>query len=638
MSVVIFPDGSRKIYTEKFLTKNIFKNINIKNEFLIALKVDNKLIDLNDSINRYKKVFLITNKKYKIFLKLIRSTCANLLSHSIKKIWPNSKMAGFKITTNGFYCDFDVPENFNNKHLILIYNKMIELCKRKYVITKRSFSVDRLIKFFFSRKEIYQVEILKEIKKKNEFINIYFHNNYLIFIPGVQLYNINLCINFSLTKFSGVYWKNDKKNKVLQRIYCISLDSKKTLLNCLKKNVENIEVDHRKIGSKLNLYHIQKESPGMIFWHKNGLIIFKLLKKFIRKHLEKYDYEEVSTPLIMKKIIWEKSGHLGNYADNIFKTFSENKEYCIKPMNCPGHIQIFKKNIKSYKDLPIRLSEFGICHRNEYSGSLHGLMRIRSFTQDDAHIFCSKYQIENEVNNCIDMIFDIYKIFNFNNVKVQFSTRPKKSIGSDSTWEFSENLLSKILNNKNIKFTIKTGEGAFYGPKIEFILKDSLNRFWQCGTIQLDFYIAKRLKVFYINKHNIKKNPIIIHRAILGSIERFIGILIEEYNGYFPLWLAPIQIVILSITEKNINYVNNLFVKLKSNNFRIIYDIKNIPLNAKIRKYSYMKIPYILICGDREEKNSNFTVRYMSGKIVNNVFLKDFVKQTIKKIYSYSFF
>ncbi|WP_343154864.1 threonine--tRNA ligase [Buchnera aphidicola (Pseudoregma panicola)] len=632
MSLILCVNNSNKLKKKKNI-KNLLRNIKFrKNEFCIAYKIKNKLYDITNFAITNKKVSLITNMNKKEFLNIIQNSCIQLLCHAVKKLWPETKSATSGFIRGEFYCDFEMKKNLTKHSLSLVFNKMKELCKSYYSIRCKKISVDRLIKIFSSYQENYQVFILKNnFKNKKKLINIYFHNNYLVFIPGIQINNIKFFKNFFLTRFSGVYWNSKKNNKVLQRIYGVVFSNKKELLNNINKNIDLNKYDHRKLGAKLNLYHIDKRSPGMIFWHENGFIIFELLKKFLRKYLSKYGYKEVITPIIMNKGTWKRSGHFKSYKEHIFNTISENKDYCIKPMNCPGHIKIFNETIRSYRDLPIRLSEFGICHRNEYSGSLHGLMRTRSFTQDDAHIFCRKSQFETEINKCINMIFDVYKIFNFRNIKIYFSTRPKNSIGDDSTWDLSQKILYKILKNNNINFKFKYGDGAFYGPKIEFVLEDRLYRNWQCGTIQLDFYIAKRLKVFYINKYNIKKNPIIIHRAILGSIERFIGILLEECYGNLPLWISPIQIVIISVSEKHKCYVKNVFNKLVKNNFRVIYDINNVTISSKIRKYSTIKIPYILICGDIEINSSSLTVRDFSGKITNKVFIKDFIKEISKK-------
>ncbi|WP_343189170.1 threonine--tRNA ligase [Buchnera aphidicola (Chaitoregma tattakana)] len=639
MSSVIFKGSKNNKIKKNIFVKDILKEINLeKNEFCIAYRIKNKLFDFHDTFRNGTKIFIITNKNYKDFFKIIQVSCMQLLHYAVKTLWPNSKSANSVLLKEGFYCDFEMEKSLNKNRLSLVFNKMKELCNRKYIIIKKKFTVNRLIKILYSYNEYYQIKILhNSFLKKNALVNVYFHNNYFVFIPGIQVYNIKFYKNFLLTKFSGVYWDKKNNNKILQRIYGVAFSTKKELEDYVDKNIYLSKIDHRKLGATLDLYHIDEQSPGMIFWHNNGFTIFELLKNFLRKTLENHNYKEVITPIIMNKSVWKNSGHFKSYKKHIFNTFSENKNYCIKPMNCPGHIKIFNENIRSYKDLPFKLSEFGICHRNEYSGSLHGLMRARSFTQDDAHIFCSKKQIELEISNCIDVTFSIYRIFNFKIIKIYFSTRPENSIGDDNTWDFAEKILKKILKNKNIAFSFKHGSGAFYGPKIEFVLQDRLGRNWQCGTIQLDFYIAKRLKVFYINKSNIKRNPIIIHRAILGSLERFIGILLEEYNGNFPLWLTPVQIVIMSISNKNKNYVLNIFNMLKKYNFRVIYDINNITINAKIRKYSSIKIPYFLICGDKEEKKMDLTVRNIKGNVTKNVFLKDFIKMMLKKIHSYSF-
>ncbi|QJC36403.1 threonine--tRNA ligase [Enterobacteriaceae endosymbiont of Donacia simplex] len=403
----------------------------------------------------------------------------------------------------------------------------------------------------------------------------------------------------------------------------------------LSNKIKLLKIDHRIIGKKLNLYHFQNESPGMVFWHNNGYVIFKELEKLLRLKLNKYNYLEVKTPLITDFSIWEKTGHWKIYKEAIFTTFSENRNYCIKPMNCPGHIQIFQQKLKSYRDLPLRIAEFGICHRNEPSGSLHGLMRLRNFTQDDAHIFCTKKQVTKEIENCINMMYDIYHIFGFKKFLVKLSTRPTNKIGNNIIWDKAEQDLSYILKKLNIKFEYQKGEGAFYGPKIEFSFFDCLNREWQCGTIQLDFVLPKCLNLFYINTKNKHSIPVIIHRAILGSLERFIGILIEEFSGYLPIWLAPVQIIILNISEKHNKYVIKIFEILKKNNFRVKYNIKNQKISFKIRKYTIQHIPYILICGDQEIKNNNISVRDCFGKSLGFMKIHDIINKIKKEINDY---
>lgn len=407
--------------------------------------------------------------------------------------------------------------------------------------------------------------------------------------------------------------------------------------NFKKIDVSNklLEIDHRSIGKKLNLYHFQNESPGMVFWHNNGYIIFKELEKLLRIKLNQYNYLEVKTPIITDFTIWEKTGHWEIYKEFIFTTLSENRNYCIKPMNCPAHIQIFQQKLKSYRDLPLRIAEFGICHRNEPSGALHGLMRLRNFTQDDAHIFCTKKQVVKEIEYCIDMMYNIYHIFGFKKFLVKLSTRPSNKIGDNKIWDQAENNLSSILKKLNINFEYQVGEGAFYGPKIEFSFFDCLNREWQCGTIQLDFTLPKCLNLFYINKKNKRSTPIIIHRAILGSLERFIGIILEEFSGYLPIWLAPVQIIVLSISNKHIKYVLKLFKIIKDNNIRVKYDINNEKISFKIRKYAIKHIPYILICGDKEIENNVISVRDCFGKNLGFMKIHDIINKIIKEINNY---
>ncbi|QJC34811.1 threonine--tRNA ligase [Enterobacteriaceae endosymbiont of Donacia piscatrix] len=405
--------------------------------------------------------------------------------------------------------------------------------------------------------------------------------------------------------------------------------------NFLSNKIKLLKKDHRIIGKKLDLYHFQDEAPGMVFWHNNGYIIFKELEKLLRFKLNQYNYLEVKTPIITDISIWKKTGHWEIYKKAIFTTYSENRNYCIKPMNCPAHIQIFKQKLKSYKDLPLRIAEFGICHRNEPSGSLHGLMRLRNFTQDDAHIFCTKNQIIEEIKNCIYMMYDIYHIFGFKKFFVKLSTRPLYKMGNNNLWKQTENNLSFILKKMNINFKLQKGEGAFYGPKIEFSFFDYLNREWQCGTIQLDYILPKCLKLFYINKDNKRSIPVIIHRAILGSLERFIGIILEEFSGYLPIWLAPIQIIILSISEKHTEYVLKIFKIIKKNNIRIKFDIKNKQISFKIRKYTMQHIPYILICGDQEIKNNFISVRDCFGKDLGFMKIHDIINKINKEINNY---
>ncbi|CAD83418.1 threonyl-tRNA synthetase [Candidatus Blochmanniella floridana] len=405
----------------------------------------------------------------------------------------------------------------------------------------------------------------------------------------------------------------------------------------MKKNQKIKKYDHRNLSHQLDLYHLQEDAPGMVFWHVNGWTIFQELKNFIRKKLQQYQYQEVKSPTMIDRVLWKKTGHWDNYYEHIFTTDSENRKYCIKPMNCPGHIQIFNHGLKTYKDLPIRMAEFGSCHRNELSGSLHGLMRIREFTQDDAHIFCALTQIPNELYHCIKMMYDIYHVFNFKKIIVKLSTRPKKRIGEDSVWDVAEQYLSDVLKQNNIEFTYQPNDGAFYGPKIEFILLDSLKRSWQCGTIQLDFTLPKLLESKYIDNNNSYQTPVIIHRAVLGSIERFIGVITEEYLGFFPTWLAPIQIIIMNVTDGQISYVIELAKKLSNKNFRVKIDLRNETISFKIRSHIIHRIPYMLICGNAEMNQKTVSIRTFRGKNFKNYKIDIFIEKLQHEIYNYSF-
>ncbi|HXK00526.1 MAG TPA: threonine--tRNA ligase, partial [Buchnera sp. (in: enterobacteria)] len=511
-----------------------------------------------------------------------------------------------------------------------------DLVKNNFNIMKKLVTWKYARDLFLSRNETYKVYILDNVLQNEKMIEIYYYKDYVDICTGIQVTNIKFCRFFKLQTISGAYWQGNRKNKMLQRIYGTAWSNK----NQLKKHIINIEIakerDHRIIAKKLDLYHMQDEAPGMIFWHHNGWIIFKELENFVRNNLKKYHYQEVKTPFMMDKTIWEKSGHLKNYQESIFMTSSENRHYCIKPMNCPGHIQIFNQKLRSYRDLPMRIAEFGSCHRNEPSGALHGLMRIRGFTQDDAHIFCTEDQIKQEINNCIKMIYDLYNSFCFKNISVKLSTRPEKRIGKDEIWDHAEQSLVEVLQENNLLFEYQVGEGAFYGPKIEFSLHDSLARVWQCGTIQLDFYLPTSLNALYINKNNEYQVPVMIHRAILGSIERFIGILIEEYKGCFPVWLSPIQVVIMAINDNQIDYVNQLNKELSQKGIRCLSDFRNDRINFKIREHILNKIPYILICGNQEVQNNTVSIRTRLGKKINNCNIDSFVEKLKQDICNHS--
>ncbi|VFP81379.1 threonine--tRNA ligase [Buchnera aphidicola] len=636
MQVVTTCDGIKKIYKSPVTLKKIFKDVYPKHlSHFIAGFIDNKLVDLNTLVYHDSSIIMI-DENNKMFLQMVKRSCMQLLNRILKSMWPNVKIAGGCITESGFYCDIDMLYILTKQDLNSISINMLEKASNSYEIyTKTIFKKD-FLKLLKKKNEIYQISIINKQSVNENSINICYHEDYCEFSKQPQVFNIKFCKYFLLKDISGAYWNNKKENKMLQRIHVIVQVSKRRLIEFVSKEKELEKRDHRKIAKFLNLYHIQKESPGMIFWHENGYIIFKQLESFIRDKLIKNNYIEVKSPVILDKKLWKKSGHWKYYNSSIFVTKSENREYCIKPMNCPAHVQIFKYGLKSYKDLPIRMSEFGSCHRKESSGSLHGLMRVRGFTQDDAHIFCTKKQIKLELNNCINLLFDLYNTFGFKKITIKFSTRPEKRIGSDDIWDQAENDLESVLKDHGLSFQYQLGEGAFYGPKIEIALEDSLQRIWQCGTIQLDFYLSKKLNAFYINRDNFKKYPIIIHRAFLGSIERFIGILIEEYNGSLPIWLCPIQVVIINISTIHISYVEKIMKLFLSYKIRAISDITSNSISFKIRNYINKKIPYIIICGDREVKNNDITIRNRFSNKLYQQNINIFIENIINNIKNYS--
>ncbi|VFP80162.1 threonine--tRNA ligase [Candidatus Erwinia haradaeae] len=592
----------------------------------IAGRVNNKMIDMSDYVSSDASITIITAKDQD-GLKIIRHSCSHLLGHALKQLWPSAQMAIGPVTENGFYYDVDVDHQLTEADMRRLEERMHQLAETNYDVIKKNVCWQEAYNIFSKRGERYKISILDENVSREVHLNLYYHQEYVDMCHGPHIPNTRFCHHFSLQKISGAYWRSNSNNKMLQRIYGTAWSSRTQLMTYLISLKDAEKRDHRKIGKQLNLYHIQEESPGMVFWHHDGWIIFRELEKFVRSRLKKYDYQEVKGPVVMDRDLWEKTGHWDNYRDSMFTTSSENREYCIKPMNCPGHVQIFKQGLKSYRDLPLRMAEFGSCHRNEPSGSLHGLMRVRGFTQDDAHIFCMEEQVRSEVSDCIEMLYDMYSIFGFKKISVKLSTRPEKLIGSCSLWDRSEFDLVSVLKEKKIAFEYQPGEGAFYGPKIEFTLHDCLDRSWQCGTIQLDFALPTRLNASYVGKNNERRAPVMIHRAILGSIERFIGILTEEYSGFFPIWLAPLQVVIMSITRDQSKYVTELTCRLKDIDIRVKSDLRNEKISLKIREHTLRRVPYLLICGDKEAAEGTISVRTRRGKNLGCVDFHSWVLQ-----------
>tara|TARA_Y100000022_G_C13252889_1_gene378097 strand:+ start:62 stop:1711 length:1650 start_codon:yes stop_codon:yes gene_type:complete len=526
---------------------------------------------------------------------------------------------------NGFYYDIHNAESISEKDLKSIESLMKKLSKKNYKIERDVVTREKAIDVFKKRKEDFKLRLIDDIPD-DEIIALYHHEEYIDMCRGPHLTSTKHLNFFKLMKVSGSYWRGDSDNEQLQRIYGTAWDTKENLKTYLNKLEEAEKRDHRKLGQKLDLFHFQEESPGMVFWHNNGWTLFNIVKDFITEYLRNNDYKIINTPQILDKSLWKKSGHLDKFSDLIFDVSSENKEYAIKPMSCPGHIQIYNQGLKSYRDLPIKYAEFGVVHRNEPSGTLHGLMRIRAFTQDDAHIFCTPEQIEDEIKKLISTIYDIYKIFGFTDIKVELSTRPEKRVGSEEIWDKSENALKSALDSCDVDWVLNAGDGAFYGPKIDFSLKDSLERVWQLGTIQLDFSMPTRLDAFYIDSNGNKLAPVMVHRAILGSLERFVGILIEEYAGDLPLWLSPIHAVVLNISNNQENYCDEICKKLNSLGIRTEKDLRNEKISYKVREHSMRRTPYLIVIGDNEVENNELSIRTRTGKDLGVMKVDKFIK------------
>ncbi|MGP1924676.1 MAG: threonine--tRNA ligase [Arsenophonus sp. NEOnobi-MAG3] len=632
MLVITLPNGSQRQYEHAVSVMDIANDIGSGlAKDCIAGRVNAELVDASDLINNNAQLAIITSKTLD-GLGIIRHSCAHLLGHAIKQLWPTTKMAIAPIIKNGFYYDVDLDHALTQDDLEKLEQRMHELAEKNYDVIKKQVTWQEARDMFLARGEDYKVKILDENINKDDHSALYYHEEYIDMCRGPHVPNMRFCHYFKLQKVAGAYWRDNSDNKMLQRIYGTAWANKKELVAYLLRLEEAAKRDHRKIGKQLDLYHIQEEAPGMAFWHNDGYVIFRELETFIRTKLNEYQYQEVKGPLMMDRILWEKTGHWENYKENMFTTSSENREYCIKPMNCPGHVQIFNQGLKSYRDLPLRMAEFGSCHRNEPSGALHGLMRERGFTQDDAHIFCTEDQILAEVQSCIKMIFDVYATFGFEKIAVKLSTRPEKRIGTDAQWDRAETDLANALGD--IEFDYQSGEGAFYGPKIEFTLYDCLDRAWQCGTVQLDFSLPSRLGASYVDENNERQIPVMIHRAVLGSLERFIGILIEQYAGFFPTWLAPLQIIIINITDAQANFVQKVVEKLSNYGIRAKADLRNEKIGFKIRKHTLRCVPYMLVCGDKEIALNQVSVRTCNGKDLGTFDVTEFAERVLDEIHT----
>lgn len=625
MPIITLPDGSTRSFEQAVSILDVANDIGPGlAKATIAGKINGELADACDLITTDANLQIITARD-DAGLEIIRHSCAHLIGHAIKQLFPNVKMAIGPTIDNGFYYDVDLDHSLTQDDLDNIEKRMLQLAKTSYDVVKKVGSWQIARDTFEQRGESYKLEILDENIAQDETPALYVHEEYIDMCRGPHVPNMRFCQHFKIMKVAGAYWRGNSENKMLQRIYGTAWADKKQLKAYLNRLEEAEKRDHRKIGKTLDLFHWQEEAPGMVFWHNDGWSIYTELESFIRKKLTQYDYQEVKGPLMMDRSLWEKSGHWGKYSSNMFTTESEKREYAIKPMNCPGHVQIFNQGLKSYRDLPLRMAEFGCCHRNEPSGALHGLMRVRGFTQDDAHIFCTEEQILEEVSGCIKMVYDTYETFGFEKIVVKLSTRPDERVGSDEIWDKTESALADALKANNIEFDYQPNEGAFYGPKIEFTLYDCLDRAWQCGTVQLDFSMPGRLGSTYVAEDGERKVPVMIHRAILGSLERFIGILTEEYAGHFPTWLAPTQAVILNITDKQSEYCTKIAKKLQENAIRVKPDLRNEKIGFKIREHTLKRVPYMLVVGDKEMEAGEVAVRTRKGDDLGKMSIDEFL-------------
>ena len=626
MPKITLPDGQEKEFplnTTLFeVAKNISKSLA---KVAVAGKINGKLRDLSVEIIDNTRVEII-KKTDEEGVEIVRHSFAHLIGHAIKQLYPEAKMAIGPVIKNGFYYDIDCDKPFNVEDLSAIENKINELIKKNYDVIRKVVTPKEALDVFKKRNEPYKQEIINEIPEGEE-IALYFHEEYIDMCRGPHVPNTKFLKHFKLTKVSGAYWRGNSDNKMLQRIYGTAWDTKEELNSYIDKIEEAEKNDHRKLGKQLDLFHFQEEAPGMVFWHSKGWTVYQLLKSFIRKINFDAGYEEINTPQILDKTLWEKSGHWDKFGDMIFSTHSEKRDYAVKPMSCPGHLQVFNQGLKSYKELPLKLCEFGLVHRNEPSGTLHGLMRARQFVQDDAHIFCTESQLYDEITKLIKLTFKVYEQLGFKNIKVALSTRPEKKVGSEDIWNKSEKILSDTLKENVPNFITLPGEGAFYGPKIEFTLTDSLSREWQCGTVQLDFSMPSALSAKYIDENGDKAVPVMIHRAILGSMERFIGILIEHYGGKLPFWLCPEQLVIVNISDKHIGFAKDINEIFKKNAFRSSLDLRNEKIGYKIRELIIAKVPYIVIIGDKEVSAGKISVREYDGTEHNLISATEFIEK-----------
>ncbi len=624
MPIITLPDGSRREYPQPVAIKDVAASIGAGlAKAALAARVDGKLVDMSYTLDHDASVAIVTDKSPEA-LDVIRHSSAHLLAQAVKELFPSAQVTIGPVIEDGFYYDFAFDRHFTPEDLAAIEARMKDLADKDFPVARTVMPREQAVKFFRDMGEEYKARIIEDIPAGEE-LSLYRQGDFIDLCRGPHVPSTGKLKAFKLTKVAGAYWRGDSKNEMLQRIYGTAWPNEKDLRNYLHRLEEAEKRDHRKLARALDLFHFQEEAPGMVFWHENGWRIYQEVTGYMSALWREHGYQEIRTPQVVDRSLWEKSGHWEKFKEHMFITESEKRLYAVKPMNCPCHIQVYNQGLKSYRDLPLRLAEFGSCHRNEQSGALHGLMRLRNFVQDDAHIFCTKDQMQHEVSAFIVLLHQVYRDFGFKDILYRLSTRPVERIGADELWDQAEHALEQALNAKQLPWDLQPGEGAFYGPKIEFSLKDSIGRIWQCGTIQIDFAMPARLGAHYIAEDGSRQVPVMLHRAILGSLERFIGILIEEYAGAFPLWLAPVQAVVMNITDNQAAYTQECAEMLKKQGLRVKSDLRNEKIGFKIREHTLQRIPYLLVVGDREMENRSVAVRTRQGDDLGPMTLEAFL-------------
>ncbi|MEH6812597.1 MAG: threonine--tRNA ligase [Motiliproteus sp.] len=623
MPVITLPDASTRQFDQAVSVFDVAASIGAGlAKAALAGKVNGKLVDTSYLIEDDVELAIITARDEE-GLEIIRHSCAHMMAMAVQELFPGAQVSIGPTIENGFYYDFAYERTFTPEDLLKIEAKMKALSKANLSVSRSVMGRSEAVEFFKDLGEDYKVQIIQDIPTEQD-LSFYQQGEFIDLCLGPHVPSTGHIKAFKLMKVAGAYWRGDSNNEMLQRIYGTAWSDKKALNAYLHRLEEAEKRDHRKLGKRLDLFHSQEEAPGMVFWHPNGWTIYQAIEQYMRSVLNRHDYKEIKTPQVVDRTLWERSGHWDKFSEMMFTTHSENRDYAVKPMNCPCHVQVFNQGLRSYRDLPLRLAEFGSCHRNEPSGTLHGLMRVRGFTQDDAHIFCSEGQIQDEVSDFIDLLYSVYKDFGFTDIILKLSTRPEQRVGSDEVWDKAEQALAAALDGKQLDWDELPGEGAFYGPKIEFSLKDCLGRVWQCGTIQVDFSMPGRLDAQFVNEAGERETPVMLHRAILGSFERFIGILIEEYAGAMPSWLAPTQVVILNITDNQAEFCSEIEKTLKDRGFRVHADLRNEKIGFKIREHTIQKVPYQLVVGDKEVDSKTVTVRLRTGEDLGSMSIDQF--------------